>query len=314
MKPWVKRGMVIAAWVLGVLVGLVILVWFSLNCLKFAIYGDYYAVKTDLCHNPGLGDGFVCQGIGATATDGKILVSGYMTNGDASRIYVTDKDDRSYYVSLQYENAPFDGHVGGLAVQGDTVYVACDNSLWTLDLQTVLTAEAGSAVGFEECIPVNNEASFVYTDDNFLYVGEFHDGGQYVTNHPYETNDGLYHAIVSRYRYDDFSKPDKVYSIRDKVQGICFTPDGRVVLSTSFGLSDTVYYVYNERDAVDAGKTLDGAPVYYLNGPTRELKGPAMGEDLDYYDGKILTLYESASNKYIFGKFFFADKIVCLEL
>ena len=38
-----------------------------------------------------------------------------------------------------------------------------------------------------------------------------------------------------------------------------------------------------------------------------------MAEGLDNYEGKVITLTESASNKYIFGKFFFADKIVALD-
>ena len=38
-----------------------------------------------------------------------------------------------------------------------------------------------------------------------------------------------------------------------------------------------------------------------------------MGEDVDYYDGKLITLSEVASNKYIVGKFFFANKIVALD-
>jgi len=38
-----------------------------------------------------------------------------------------------------------------------------------------------------------------------------------------------------------------------------------------------------------------------------------MAEGLDYYDGKVITLTESASNKYIFGKLFFAFKIVGLD-
>ena len=58
---------------------------------------------------------------------------------------------------------------------------------------------------------------------------------------------------------------------------------------------------------------LDGAPVYMLGECVREIKGPAMGEDLDYYNGKVITLTESASNKYIFGKLFFANDIVALD-
>ena len=123
----------------------------------------------------------------------------------------------------------------------------------------------------------------------------------------------MHYAIISRYKLDDLSAPDKIYSIRNKVQGACFTPDGKVFLSTSYGLADSVYYVYNESDAVDTGLTLDGAPVFLLDNCIKEIKAPAMAEDVDYYNGKIITLTESASDKYIFGKFFFANKIFALE-
>ena len=39
-----------------------------------------------------------------------------------------------------------------------------------------------------------------------------------------------------------------------------------------------------------------------------------MAEGIDVRDGKFITLTESASNKYVFGKFFFADKIVSLDI
>lgn len=304
------------------IVSLALLVIGGLNVAKFVIYSEYYSIRTNVCKNPGLSDGFVCQGICAYEQEGKFLVSGYMKDHSASRIYVTDKKNDSYYVCVTYDGGKeFTGHAGGMAISGDYAYVASDDNLYAISVSSLLNAQNGDSVEAEKVIPVNNQASFVYADDEYIYVGEFHDGNAYVTDHPYETPDGMQYAIVSRYAaadvalYDNATAPapDKVYSIRNKVQGICFTPDGKVVLSTSYGLTDTVYYVYNEADAVNSGKTFDGAPVYYLNDCVQQISGPAMGEDLDYYDGKIITMSESASNKYLFGKFFFADKIVALE-
>ncbi len=300
--------------VLCSLLALILLVWGGLNIAKYAIYSDYYSIKESLCKNPGLGDGFVCQGIAMCDGEDKILVSGYMKDKSASRIYVTDLDDNSYYVTLTKGGESFTGHAGGVAVTGDTVYLANGKRVYTFPLADLLAAKNGESVEIGEGFKVNNSASFVYTDESYLYVGEFHDGGAYITDHPYDTAEGKHCAIVSRYSLDDPSAPDRIYSIRDKVQGICFTPCGEVVMSTSYGLADTVYYVYNEADATDSGKTLDGAPVYYLEDCVKEIKGPAMGEDLDFYDGRIITLTESASDKYIFGKFFFANKIVSLDI
>jgi len=168
----------------------------------------------------------------------------------------------------------------------------------------------------EETITSGTEYGIlVYTDEEYLYVGEFHDGGKYVIeNHEHETAEGTHYALCTKYELSDLTTPIAVYTLRNNVQGICFTPEGKVVLSTSYGLTDTVYYVYSLDNATDSGKYFDGAPVYYLDNLEKEIHGPAMGEDLDYFDGKIITLTESASAKYIFGRFFGATKIVALEI
>ena len=281
MKHLCKRIGRIALIVVAALLSLVILILGGLNIAKYAIYVDYYRIKDDLCRNPGLNDGFVCQGICADDESDRLLIS---------------------------------GHMGGVALHGDTVYVANSRHLFLLSLQDLTNATNGDELDIGEGVPVNNAASFVYADDSYVYVGEFHDGNKYVTDHPYDTPDGTQYAIVSRYTHDNLTQPDRVYSIRNKVQGICFTPDGQVILSTSYGLADSYYYVYKESDAVLSEQVLGGAPVYYLVNCQQQLKGPAMAEGLDWYDGKLITLTESASDKYIFGKFFFAYNVVALDL
>ena len=109
---------------LGIIVFIIsvfVLVIGGLNVAKFAIYSDYYSVKSNVCKNPGLGDGFVCQGVCAYEEGEKFFVSGYMNDGSASRIYVTDKNDDSYYVTLSLDGKKFDAHAGGIAVHADKV-------------------------------------------------------------------------------------------------------------------------------------------------------------------------------------------------
>ena len=312
----------VASTVVGILVFL-LLGWGILFIAKYPIYFDYFLVKSDLCKNPGLSDGFVCQGICIDDNSGRVFVSGYMKDDSPSRIYVTDTDNNSYYVSVVYGSGKeFTGHSGGIAVSRGTAYISSGDNIYAIPVSSILNASNGDSVSISKIIPVNNEASFIYADENYVYVGEFHDGGKYITEHPYyDPEDGLNYAIVSRYLAEDveaFKKggtiaPDRIYSIRNKVQGICFA-EGKVVMSTSYGLADSVYYVYDESKATDSGMTLDGAPIYFLGECERELSGPAMAEGLEYYKGEVITLTESASDKYIFGKFFFANKIVSLDL
>ncbi len=308
-----KRITKVAAWTIGALIGLVLLALVTLNIAKFAIYREYYQMEEALCRNPGLGDNFVCQGIAAAEEEGVILVCGYMKDKSPSRIYITNQQNESRYVELCKGDKPFTGHAGGIATTGDVVYIANGSRIYTLPLSTLLAAEAGGTVDIGEGIKVNNNASFVFTDDTYLYVGEFHDGGKYVVEgHTYTCAEGEHYAICTQYALSDLSTPIKIYSIRDKVQGMCFTPDGKIILSTSYGVTDTIYYVYHINEASPSGLTLDGAPIYYLDHLVEQIHGPAMGEDLDYSEGAVITLTESASNKYMFGKFFFARDIVRL--
>ena len=297
----------------AVVLALVLLAIGVLNVAKFGIYSEFYSYRDVVCKNPGLNDGFVHQGICVDDASGKIVLSGYMADHTASRLYVTDTDNRAYYVSIHKDNEAYTGHFGGVAIAGDTVYIASDDAMHLLSREELLNAKSGDVLNVQQTIPTNNQASYIYVDDKYLYIGEFHDGNQYVTEHPYETPDGLYHAIISRYTLDDLTKPDRVYSVRDKVQGILFA-NGKIVLSTSFGLADSVYYIYDEAACIASEHTLDGAPVYYVNNLKKEFTGPAMAEGLDLYNGKVITMTESASNKYIFGKFFAANKIITLDI
>ncbi|MBQ9085175.1 MAG: hypothetical protein IJY24_05925 [Clostridia bacterium] len=304
----------IALITLCAILALVLLVWGGLNIAKFIIYGEYYSIKADICINPGLNDGFVCQGVAVSEENETIIVAGYMTDKSNSRIYITNEKNEDRFVYLTRGGEKYTGHAGGVAITGSNVYLANGSKIYTFPLSELLNAENGDTVDIGEGTKVNNNASFVFTNEEYLYVGEFSDTANgYDTDHKIETSDGEYLAIITRYAINDLSTPTKIYAVRDYVQGVCFTPDGQVVLSTSYGLNDSTYYVYDEAEATDSGEMLDGAPVYHLTSPSRIVKGPAMSEDMDWYNGRVITLSESASNKYIYGKFFFANKIVGLD-
>ena len=314
IKLILKIALKVILWVLGVAVGLAVLVLVGLNLVKFAIYSDYYAIEEAVIENPGLSDGFVCQGLCVTDSGKEVFfVSGYMKDKSASRIYATEENG-TWYVSLHSEGEPFTGHAGGISVLGSNLYIASGSRVYTVPTESVLQARSGDVIDIGAGDEVNNAASFIYSDGEYLYVGEFHDGGAYtIEGHENETAEGTHYAICSVYEAGRFDSPVKVYSIRNKVQGICFTSDGKVVMSTSYGLADSHYYVYELAGATDSGKEFDGAPLYYLDDLKNDIKGPAMAEGLDEYKGKVITLTESASDKYIFGKFFFADDIVALD-
>lgn len=297
--------------ILGSILSLIIIALLGLNILKFAIYSDYYNYSENVCKNPGLNDGYVPQGIAVSDEDDLIITSGYMTDKEASRIYITNSKNEARYVELYKNGKIFTGHVGGVALSGDTIYLSNSKKIYEINLEDILNSDK---VEIGDGVKVNNNASFVFADDNYIYTGEFHDGGKYVTEHEIKNDIDTYYAICSVYDKNDLSKPLRIYSIPNNAQGFCVTKNGTIVISTSRGLSSSKYYIYNKDDIKKADYQYEGVDLYILNNPTSTISGPAMSEDLSYANDKVYCLTESACNKYIFGKFFFAFNIYAFDI
>lgn len=309
-----KKVLKIVLAVFLALIMLILLVWGGLNLFKPVIYSEFFSIDSVICKNPGLNDGFVCQGIAVDEQSGKVIVSGYMKDDSASRIYVTDKDNNVRYVTLSNGGKPFTGHMGGIAIGRDSVYFPSGSKLVVVPLADVLNENTKDIDIAGKTIAMMHSISCVFANEEYLYIGQFHDGGKYVIEgHEMETAEGTHYAFVTCYDLDDLTTPTHIYSVRDRVQGFCMTPDGQAVLSTSYGLTSSVYYVY-DTNGLQVDTQFEGIDVYFLDHCQRQFSGPAMSEDLDYSNGLVVTFSESASDKYIFGKFFFADKVYGLDL
>ena len=114
---------------LSTILALAIIVIGGLNLAKFALYGEYYSAKTNICKNPGLSDGFIYQRLGVYDKTGKIFVSGYMKDKTASRGYITDAENNSFYVEFYKNGKAFSGHAGGIAISNDTVLIASESTV-----------------------------------------------------------------------------------------------------------------------------------------------------------------------------------------
>ena len=306
--------------VISVILALLIMIggW---NGLKYAAYKDYFSLTQELRNNPGLNDGYVTQGNCYHKESDMYLTSGYMTdNNQASRIYMINKNNEVNYTEIYNPGgSKCTYHFGGLAYYGNYFFVGSHNSLLVLDTEEVFCNETAT---IKYIIPVNNQASFVSIKGDSLYVGEFNDSNQYKTYHEMKIDDNTtYHAIISEYDLSTFKEDQKinlksVMYIRDKVQGVAITDSGRIVLSTSWGASPSRFYVYSSKGYIRGTFEEENAPVYYLDDCVLEtvIEGPAMAEDLDYYNGKVITSSEASSTKYLFGKLFFYNKIVGISI
>ncbi len=291
----------------------------GLNGLKYVIYNDFYNISEKVGYNAGLGESYVPQGVAEFKNEDETwyLTSGYTSNDTPSRVYVISPKN-SYYVNIKVSDHDFTtGHLGGITVSKDKVYIANDGEVYICNLKDFLKSpDEEKVVRIIESVSVLVHSSFIFSDiDNkYLYVGEFNNGNEYKTEHIENVNDGkdTYYAYVDVYDLNSFkdkSKPISRYSIRDKVQGFAISND-KIVLSTSFGLASSYFYVY------DLPKEYAHDNVYYLDDSllVNTIKAPAMAEGLDYDGEKFITIFESAANKYFFGKLFNANKIIGLTI
>lgn len=312
-KKKLPKGVKIPLIVVGGLVGFLVTVWGGLNIAKFPIYHEFYSIKKDVCKIPGLDKKPTAQGCTYDEVADCIYTTAYTK--EASATIYTVKDGKTLTHSLMKGSDPFTGHVGGIATSGTKAYIADDNKIYTINTADLLDANKETidvGAGLDVC----NQSSYVFTDDTYLYVGEFH-GHEYVCEH----ENGKNHAIVAKYALSDFdgsntsATPLMVISVCDLVQGFTVTPAGNYVLSTSYGVASSHFYIYEPETLKPTGKTMEGAPLYEFEKVSKTILAPAMMEDLDIYkDGTVITLTEAASNKYVFGKFFFANHVLSLNI
>ena len=322
MNIKVERTLKIIGFSLAGLLGVTFLAWATLNIIKYPLYSEYYSIRKDRGRIPGLKDGFVAQGI--TEVDGTSYdaSAGYLSNGEASRIYFNNyKENTNSYVKMKRNGVDFLGHTGGLAYSNSYFYLANekgnDAKNGGIYKFKVDDYSKNGEVEIGDPISVNNNSSFIFTDDEFIYVGEYNDDKKYACDHFINVTDSLkYAAIITKYSINDLSKPLAIYSIRNNVQGCAFVK-GKAILSISHSVTSSYYYIYDLSKQKTASTKIDDLEVIILGEEEKSIKAPAMSEDLDVVGenkDELLTISESSCTKYIFGSFFFANYYYTLRI
>ena len=271
--------------ILAVIISVVLLVIIGFNVYQKISYREFNKVSEKEFKIPGLSDGFVPQGITWVEDEkygGTYLVCGYMADGSASRIYMTNgksgKELKQQFVSL-FTNAGKEdhAHAGGIAVFGDFVYMATGHEINVYSLSELLgtkeknvnlvdsyveNSKDSEFAGVIEPIGTFNPQTgpaFVHVEDGYLYVGEFYIAEDYETpeSHHMTTDSGDYQqAIMTVYVLSKDGelglledKPVAAFSITDNAQGMCFVKDDKgdtkMLISTSYGLSSSHIKVYD---------------------------------------------------------------------
>lgn len=309
--------------VLGCLVGFVILLLLGVRVYFRLPVSAYYGNSEKAFVIPGLSDGMIHQGLAYDSENDTFLITGYRTDGNASQVSVVARASGKEVKRLNLANedgSVFTGHVGGITVYGNYVYVADSKGLIAFSRADIAAASNGDSVKSVGIFKTSTEndalhVAFTHVEGDMIYVGEFYRAENYPTpdSHKYKTAAGDENtALILAYKLDGAAplgiseKIEYAYSIPALVQGMCFDSDGMIYLSTSYAVAFSHIYGYDPTKAEGSITVLgQTVPLYVLDSSTqtKDIKIAPMSEEIVIVDGKLYTMCESATNKYIFGKF-----------
>ncbi|MBP3431640.1 MAG: hypothetical protein J6K39_02170 [Clostridia bacterium] len=276
-------------------------------------FSKFYSQSTKEFAIPGLSTGFTPQGL--CEEDDKFYVSGYMSNGSASRIYVVDEaaHENDKHFTLTYKGQDYVEHAGGIATDGQFMWIVGDKHVNKIEFSDVESVENGGKIEIVERVESANGADFVTIENGNLWIGEFHKDGKYDTDEPHhiQTSDGKTNKAVS-FCYDlatvnangfTAATPIKALSTGSLVQGM-LVEGNKIVTSASYSLAKSILCTCENILTEDAAQEFDfngtNIPLYVLEDKYIEktILAPCMSEEIEFANGKVYVLFESACIKY----------------
>lgn len=326
-KMTVGKGLAIAV---GSLLGLAAVAVAGFNIYIHATYADFYQQARQEFPIPDINGGFVPQDMAWLEGSQQWLFSGYMGDHGPSPLYRTSESgtDVVKFFVTNPDGSTYVGHGGGVTADGQFTFLTTEGGYLVLNTQEVATAEEGAQVQAIAQVDIGIDPAFINIQNGALYIGVFYYETDYPT--PAEQHltapDGTQNKAVM-YVFDadadgEFgyaNGPSRVFSIPDRVQGVCFNSQGQMVLSCSWGLQASSLPTYDVEGLQQRGTyRAMGAdvPLYFLDSSNKvaDFSAPPMSEGLVQKDGRIWYASESACNKYIFGKLYASGFVVSLPL
>jgi len=226
------------------------------------------------------------------------------------------------------------GHVGGIAVSDNHLWVASRFRVFRFALSDIDAADDGAAVAAEMCFRPDARGSHVTVYRDWLWVGEFAhysepDNPRYDTHKHHHLRDRVdlrKYAWAAGYRFNQETgelganlsgadvglRPDAVISMRQKVQGMAFAPlpnDTAVVLSVSFGNNSSRLASYRIDLDGPPHKELTVAdfpawqpiPLWYLDRESyyKAVDAPRGSEELVFGPDGLAVVFEAGAERFL---------------
>lgn len=337
--------------VLAVFVAIILVAVLGFKLYDYIGAADFYNNSEVVFATPGVADSnFVPQGMTYDEESKTFFFTGYMGKpilgelGDdvASRVYIRDAEGKVSFTRLLNEDGtPYTDHTGGIEFFGDYVYVTGEDSHGLDVFSATDILEGKSETKMLGTVKTFNSPAHTYTFDyegeRYILAGSYHkDETVYLTpDHERITTPAGDEntSVMTVFKLSEDAEfgiipdPVAIISARHMIQGVCITPDGQMVVSSSWGLATSNLFFYDlskmkkvedyryegtvtygdledenaERYDEEFGYTVD---LYYLDSSclVDTVVAPPMSEELVCLDGRIIVFCESACNKYLFGK------------
>lgn len=312
-----------------VIIGVVLVALVGINAFVRVAYAPFYDQATREFPIPGVSEGFVPQDLDYLDAADEWLFSGYMAADLPSPVYKRAADGSVARLSVELpDGSAYRGHGSAITSTDHFVFLAREQGYLVLDAAEVAKAQDGATVRAVGSVGMDFSPTFMNIEGDVLYAGNFYFPGDYETpaHHHITTADGTENpAILYAYPADEggafgfAEKAERAYSIPGLVQGVAVTPDGQMVLSTSYGLRSSHLLAYDMATLAPEGTfTADGqtVPLYALDrrALVGDVEAPPMTEGIESHGGRVYIAEESASGKYLFGRLYGAGYVYAIDL
>lgn len=292
----------------------------------------YFLSKTEKKYIiPGLEQNTIPQGVAYSSSNDRIYITSYSNASNTpSVIFALNSEGTlvAEYILKNSDGTPFTGHVGGIAVTEQYIYISvgangngayCVAEIKLSDLEKYGSHE----ITLNKKVSLPSGVSFLSYSDGILWAGNFyHPSANYnlgtVFNFTTTVDSIKYGGYAAAYKTDSngrliedtslgYAKPFYVLAIPNKVQGLAYS-NGKIYLSTSYGRRNDSYIYAYDVSLTDTGKKITADSQTYnfdtlrLENLSDTILAIPMSEALTVTkDGNILVLFESGAMKYSDG-------------
>ena len=290
-----KKVLKILLIILITLITLFIINYLRIN-IGYLINKNNYVERINIY---GVDNNYVPQGLAYSEAENVILETSYNGKHECSQLYVIDFDSGKLLKSLElYNNGKCsNGHVGGITVYDNKVYITYDYKIELYDLEEIINTN-NSYVNLIKEDKLLNRGDFCYYDEGILWIGDFY------LKPFYDVPDG--NPLLYGYEVDniEFDKPDVAISLPKMVQGMLITKDKKFIFSRSFTylINSKLTTYKNVLEGKSEKIKVNGKEIDYYKftkeNLIKEESLPPMSEGMFYKDEKAFILFESNSSHY----------------